>query len=70
MKRRIEYVVSLQYNDFVFENGQDALAFATVAAQNADNCSTRVEINVNYWNVPETPEKEWHPDDPKNDTFF
>lgn len=49
MKRRIEYVVSLQYNSFVFENGEDALAFATVAAQNADDINTRVEIEVRYW---------------------
>lgn len=55
MKRRIEYVVSLQYNAFVFDNGQDALAFATVAAQNADNVNTNIEIEVRYW--PEMEDK-------------
>lgn len=55
MKRRIEYVVSLQYIDFVFDCGQDALTFATTAAQSADNATTKVEIEVRYW--PEMEDK-------------
>lgn len=49
MKRRIQYVVSLQYNAFVFDNGEEALAFATEAAQSADNANTNIEIELRYW---------------------